>query len=76
MRNGKTSTKMNMRVKMTRPKGEQVVEYQKVKLRSFEEPWFRFDAEDEHGKKSVYLPIDWITKVEVIPECPHEEYEQ
>ena len=54
----------------------EVVEYQKVKLRPFEEPWFRFKAEDEKGKKGVYLPIAWITGVEVIPECPHEEDKQ
>ena len=67
---------MDLRITMTTGKKEEVVEYQKVKLKSFEEPWLRFDSEDEHGKKTVCLPIAWITSVEVIPECPHEEYKQ
>jgi hypothetical protein len=67
---------VDIKVKMKIGKRVEVLEYQKVKLKPFEEPWFRFEAQDDKGKKCVYLPVDWITGVEVIPDCPHEEHEQ
>jgi len=59
---------MDICLTINRGNKEFKVKYQKVKLGSMDDKWLVFQTQGINGKKTVYMPKEWITHLEILPD--------